>query len=34
MGAVNRRRRPFTLSSVWTMIHQRPTRPREATSKR
>jgi hypothetical protein len=34
LGAVNRRARPFTLSGVWTMVHERRRRPREATSNR
>jgi hypothetical protein len=32
MGVVNRRGRPFGLSSVWEMIHRRKERPAEATS--
>jgi hypothetical protein len=31
MGIVNRRSRPFGLSSVFEMIHRRPTKPREAS---
>lgn len=30
MGVVNRRGRPFGLSSVWEMIHNRNEKPREA----
>jgi site-specific DNA recombinase len=32
MGVVNRRGRPFGLSSVFEMIHRRPSRPPEASA--
>lgn len=34
MGVINRRGRPFTLSGVWSMIHQRADKPREASGPR
>ena len=33
MGVVNRRGRPFSLSAVWTIIHERRRRPREAAAR-